>query len=108
MQNLCGFAITETLFFVLKKESKLLLPPTKWFRFGNTFVHFKGNISWSNLPSSVKNSQAVNEFELKLRIWETFTVHPLCIIETCSFKFLTFRYVYFPSIYLIVVKFSIG
>ena len=57
---------------------------------------------------SVKNSQALNEFKLKLRIWETFTVHPPCIVETYSFKFLPFRYVCFPSIYLIMVKFSVG
>ena len=51
----------------LKEESKLVLTPVKLFRFGHNSVHFNGSISWSNLPSSVKNNQALNELFLKLK-----------------------------------------
>ena len=54
----------------LKEESKLFLTPVKLvklFRFGHNSVHFNGSISWSNLPSSVKNNQALNELFLKLK-----------------------------------------
>ena len=51
----------------LKEESKLVLTPVKLFRFGHNSVHFIGSISWSNLPSSVKNNQALNELFLKLK-----------------------------------------
>ena len=51
----------------LKKESKLFLPSAKSFCYRYNYVDFKGNISYSNLPSWIKNSQALNEFELKLK-----------------------------------------
>ena len=45
-----------------KKASKLFLPPGKSFYLGFNSVYFKWSISWSNLPSSVKNSRALNAF----------------------------------------------
>ena len=51
----------------LKEESKMVLTPVKLFRFGHNSVHFNGRTSWSNLSSSVKNNQALNELFLKLK-----------------------------------------
>ena len=45
----------------LRKGTKVFLPPVKLFRLGLNSVHFKGSIIWNNLPSSIKNSQTVNQ-----------------------------------------------
>ena len=73
----------------LKKESKLILTPVKLFRFWHNSVHVNGSISWTNLPFSFKTNQALNEFELKLKNLETFTVG-MYNIEMCFFIFLAF------------------
>ena len=46
-----------------RKESKVFLPPVKSFRLGLKSVHFRRIILWNNLPSSIKNSQTVNELK---------------------------------------------
>ena len=46
----------------LRKGTKVFLPPVKSFRLGLNSVHFIESIPWNNLPSSIKNSQAINEF----------------------------------------------
>ena len=46
---------------------KVFLPPVKSFRFGINFIHFRGSILWNNLLSSIKNSQTINEFKVKLK-----------------------------------------
>ena len=46
---------------------KVFLPPVKSFRFGRNSIHFRGSIIWNNLPSSIKNSQTINEFKVKLK-----------------------------------------
>ena len=51
----------------LRKGIKVFLPPVKLFRFGLNSIHFRGSILWNNLPSSVKNSQTINEFKVKLK-----------------------------------------
>ena len=51
----------------LRKGTKAFLPPVKSFRLGLSSVHFRGCILWNNLPSSIKNSQTINEFKVKLK-----------------------------------------
>ena len=66
----------------LRKEIKVFLLPVKSFRLGLNSTHFRGNIPWNNLPSSIKNNQIINEFKVKLKIWEIFTVDVMCVVET--------------------------
>ena len=49
----------------LRKGTKVILPPVKSFRLGLNSVHFRGSILWNNLPSSIKNSQTINESKTK-------------------------------------------
>ena len=51
----------------LRKGTKLFLPPVKSFRLGLNSVHFRGSILRNNLPSSIKDSQTINEFKVKLK-----------------------------------------
>ena len=50
----------------LRKGIKVFLPPVKSFHFGLNSIHFRGSTLWNNLPSSIKNSQTINEFKVKL------------------------------------------
>ena len=50
----------------LRKGIKVFLPPVKLFRLGLNCVHFRGNILWNNLPSSIKNSETRTFFKAKL------------------------------------------
>ena len=50
----------------LRKGTKVFLPPVKSFRLGLNSVHFRESIIWNNLPSSIKNSQTINEFKVNL------------------------------------------
>ena len=50
-----------------RKGTKAFLSPVKSFRLGLNSVHFRGSILCKNLPSSVKNSQTINEFKVKLK-----------------------------------------
>ena len=45
----------------LGKRTKVFLRPVKSFRLGLNSVHFRGSILWNNLPSSIKNSQTIND-----------------------------------------------
>ena len=51
----------------LRNGIKIFLPPVKSFRFGLNSIHYRGSILWNNLPSSIKNSQTINEFKVKLK-----------------------------------------
>ena len=51
----------------LRKGIKVFLPPVQSFRFGLNSIHFRGSILWNNLPSSMENSQTINEFKVKLK-----------------------------------------
>ena len=51
----------------LRKGVKVFLPPVKSFCFGLNSIHFRGSSLWNNLPSSIKNSQTINEFKIKLK-----------------------------------------
>ena len=51
----------------LRKGIKVLLPPVKSFRFGLNSIHFRESIIWNNLLPSMKNSQTINEFIVKLK-----------------------------------------
>ena len=51
----------------IRKGTKVFLPPVKSFRLGLNSVHFRGSILWNNLPSSIKNSQTIYEFKVKLK-----------------------------------------
>ena len=51
----------------LRKEIKVFLPPLKSFHLGPNSIHFRESILWNNLPSSIKNSQTINEFKVKLK-----------------------------------------
>ena len=51
----------------LRKGTKVFLPSVKSFRLGLNSVHFRGSILGNNLPSSIKNSQIINEFKAKLK-----------------------------------------
>ena len=56
------------ILYDLRKGIKAFLPPFKLFRFGlNSSIHLRGSIQWNNLPSSIKNSQTINEFKVKLK-----------------------------------------
>ena len=60
----------------LRKGIKVFLPPVKLFRSGLTSTHFRGTVLWNNLPSSIKNSQTINEFKVKLKNLEN--IHCTC------------------------------
>ena len=65
------------ILYDLRKRIKAFLPPVKSFRFGlNSSIHFRGSILWNNLPSSIKNSQTINEFKVKLKNLEN--IHCTC------------------------------
>ena len=51
----------------LRKGIKVFLPQFKSFRFDLNSIRFRGSILWNNLPSSIKNSQTINEFKVKLK-----------------------------------------
>ena len=51
----------------LRNRIKVFLPPVKLFRFGLNSIHFRGSILWNSLPSSIKNSQTINAFKVKLK-----------------------------------------
>ena len=51
----------------LREGIKVFLLPVKSVRFGLNSLHFRGSILWNNLPSSIKNSQTINEFKVKLK-----------------------------------------
>ena len=51
----------------LRKGIKVFLSQFKSFRFDLNSIHFRGSILWNNLPSSIKNSQTINEFKVKLK-----------------------------------------
>ena len=51
----------------LRKGTKVFLPPVKSFRLGLNSVHFRGSILWNDLPSSIKNSETINESKAKLK-----------------------------------------
>ena len=51
----------------LRKGIKVFQSSVKSFRFGLNSIHFRGSILWNNLPSSIKNSQTINEFKVKLK-----------------------------------------
>ena len=51
----------------LRKGTKIFLPPVKSFRLGLNSVYFRGRIRWNDLPSSIKNSQTINEFKVELK-----------------------------------------
>ena len=99
------------ILYDLRKRIKAFLPPVKSFRFGlNSSIHFRGSILWNNLPSSIKNSQTINEFKVKLKNLEN--IHRTCgaccgvVLFFNLFKnFKLFCYAHFPSIYLFTVKF---
>ena len=55
------------ILYQLRKGTKVFLPPFKSFHLGLISVHFRGSILWNNLPSSIKNSQNINEFKAKLK-----------------------------------------
>ena len=55
------------ILYQLRKGTKVFLPPFKSFHLGLISVHFRGSILWNNLPSSIKNSQNINEFKTKLK-----------------------------------------
>ena len=99
------------ILYDLRKRIKAFLPPVKSFRFGlNSSIHFRGSILWNNLPSSIKNSQTINEFKVKLKNLEN--IHRTCgaccgvVLFFNLFKnFKLFCYAHFPNIYLFTVKF---
>ena len=51
----------------LRKGIKVFLPPIKSFRFGVNSIYFRGSILWNKLPLSIKTSQTINEFNIKLK-----------------------------------------
>ena len=60
----------------LRKGIKVFLPPVKSFRFGLNSIHFRGSILWNNLLSSIKTSQTINEFNVKLK--NLGNIHCIC------------------------------
>ena len=57
----------NSILYQLRKGTKVFLLSFKSFRLGLISVHFRGSILWNNLPSSIKNSQIINEFKTKLK-----------------------------------------
>ena len=60
----------------LKNGFKAFLPPVKSFRFDLSSIHFRGSILWNNLPSSIKYSQTITEFKVKLK--NMGNIHSTC------------------------------
>ena len=93
----------------LRKGIKVFLPPVKSFRFGLNSIHYRGSILWNKLPSSIKNSQTINEFKVKLK--NLGNIH--CTCGVCRWdvfiffnllKFLTFLLCTFPKYLFIYSK----
>ena len=66
-QFMWSYFIEKPITYDLRKGTKVFLSPVKSFPLGLNSVHFRGSILWNNLPSSIKNSQTMNEFKLKLK-----------------------------------------
>ena len=84
--------------YELRKGTKIFLPPAKSFCLGLNSVRLKGSILWNNLPSSIKNSQTINELKTQLKnfkkrkLKKIITVHEVCLVDTffIFFNFLKF------------------
>ena len=93
----------------LREGFKVFLPPVKSFRLGLNSIHFRGSILWNNLPSSIENSQTVNEFKVKVKNFGN--IHCTCSVCRCDvfifcnlLRFLTFLLCTFPKYLFIYSK----
>ena len=71
----------NSISYDLRKGSKLFLPPAKSFCFGLNYIHFRKSIyGITFIPQS-----KIVRLQAKLKNWETFNVHALCVLKTCVF-----------------------
>ena len=57
----------KKLSYNLRKGSILNLPITQPLYYGKNAIHFRGSLTWNNLPDKVKSSNSVFEFKTKIR-----------------------------------------
>ena len=57
----------NTITYKLRKGPILYLPSTNSTYYGTNSVHFRGFITWNNLPMDIKSSKSVPEFKTKIR-----------------------------------------
>ena len=69
---------TNPIPYNLRKESRLLIPPTKSVNFGKNSITFRGNLLWNNLPSRLKNSQTIDDFKSERKNLEK--IHCTCTV----------------------------
>ena len=62
----------------VRDGSKLVLPKTKYSRFGINSLQFRGSFLWNNLLVSLKNCQSLNEFNLELK--NLGKIHCTCLV----------------------------
>ena len=62
------YFLRNPISYDLRKGNEVLLPPTRLVRYGINSLLFQGSLLWSNLPSSVKDSETLNEFKFRLKI----------------------------------------
>ena len=80
------------ILYELRKGTKVFLPQVKSFRYGLNSVHFRGSILWNKLPSSIKNSQTINEFKAKLKkLGSIRCTYSVCVVETFFYIFQLFK-----------------
>ena len=51
----------------LRKGFILYLPSPHATYYGTNSVHFRGSLTWNNLPGDIKSSKSVSEFKTKVK-----------------------------------------
>ena len=55
------------MIYNLRKGPILGLPKTHSFYYVTTAIHFRGSLTWNNLPADVKSSDSLFEFKNKIK-----------------------------------------
>ena len=62
-----SFFKPKKLSYNLRKEPILNLSKTQATYYGTNAIHFRGSLTWNNLPAKVKSSNSVFEFKTKIK-----------------------------------------
>ena len=62
-----SFFKAKKLCYNLRKGPILNLPRTQSTYYGTNVIHFRGSLTWNNLPAKVKSSKSVFEFKTKIK-----------------------------------------
>ena len=64
---MCSFFTHKEIPYNLRKAEVLSLPPGKSTYYGTNSVPFRGSLIWNNLPSYIKSSRSVSEFNKNIK-----------------------------------------